>query len=223
MLKRYQQARQNLELALQFQQQLLDRIPIPVFYKNEQGVYLGCNKSYEKFMGLERNAIVGHRVFDISPGTLARIYQEQDSRLLASPGEQIYECAVENPAQEKRHVIFHKATFEDPTGEVGGIVGGILDITELKQAEMESSLVIAELHKALDNVKLLSRLLPICASCKKIRDDKGYWNQLEAYLNRHANLTFTHGLCPDCGRKYFPGIGDTQPDNNAPQSGILFH
>jgi len=59
-----------------------------------------------------------------------------------------------------------------------------------------------ELQKALENVKLLSGLLPICAWCKKIRDDQGYWNAIEHYIGQHSEAEFTHGICPDCRRKY---------------------
>jgi DNA-binding response OmpR family regulator len=62
----------------------------------------------------------------------------------------------------------------------------------------------AELEAALAKVKLLSGLLPICASCKKIRDDKGYWNQVESYVQEHSEATFTHGLCPDCIKILYP-------------------
>jgi hypothetical protein len=55
-------------------------------------------------------------------------------------------------------------------------------------------------------VKSLSGLLPICASCKKIRDDKGYWSQVESYIQKHSDATFTHGICPDCVKKLYPDL-----------------
>lgn len=68
----------------------------------------------------------------------------------------------------------------------------------------EQARLLSELQKALANVKKLSGLVPICSSCKKIRDDKGYWNQLEAYLQENLNLEFTHGICPECAAKLYP-------------------
>jgi len=62
------------------------------------------------------------------------------------------------------------------------------------------------LRKALDEVKTLGSLLPICASCKKIRDDKGYWNQLEGYIQEHTDTAFSHGICPDCAKKLYPDL-----------------
>jgi C4-dicarboxylate-specific signal transduction histidine kinase len=63
----------------------------------------------------------------------------------------------------------------------------------------------AELQQAIDRVKILRGLLPICSSCKKIRDDQGYWTQLETYIHQHSEADFTHGLCPDCAERLFRG------------------
>jgi PAS domain S-box-containing protein len=75
-----------------------------------------------------------------------------------------------------------------------------------QQAEAERERLIGELQDTLTHVKTLHGLLPICASCKKIRDDKGYWNQIEAYVEKHTEALFSHGLCPDCGEKLYPKV-----------------
>ena len=75
-----------------------------------------------------------------------------------------------------------------------------------QRAEAERERLIAELQEALANVKTLSGLIPICASCKKIRDDQGYWTQLETYLKQHSTAEFSHGLCLDCMRKLYPDL-----------------
>ena len=80
----------------------------------------------------------------------------------------------------------------------------VRDITERKQSEESLWEVRDELLGALDKVKTLSGLLPICSHCKKIRDDKGHWNQIEAYLRDHSEANFSHGLCPDCAKKLYP-------------------
>ena len=80
------------------------------------------------------------------------------------------------------------------------------EITERTQAEEQRERLVHELKDALANVKQLRGFLPICASCKKIRDDKGYWNQIEAYISAHSEAEFSHGLCPDCAAKYYDDI-----------------
>jgi PAS domain-containing protein len=82
------------------------------------------------------------------------------------------------------------------------------EITRRKQAEAARQRVIEELQDALQKVKTLSGMLPICACCKKIRDDKGYWNNVESYLQHHTDARFSHGLCPECIRKNYPDMAD---------------
>lgn len=76
--------------------------------------------------------------------------------------------------------------------------------TERRKAEEEKEKIIVQLQEALARVKVLSGLLPICASCKKIRDDDGYWYQVEVYLKDHSEAEFSHGLCPDCLKELYP-------------------
>jgi two-component system cell cycle sensor histidine kinase/response regulator CckA len=82
---------------------------------------------------------------------------------------------------------------------------GLIDyIAVLKQAEEERERLIRELQDALANIKTLKGLLPICYSCKQIRDDKGYWNQIDTYVREHTEAEFTHGICPACAKKLYP-------------------
>lgn len=75
---------------------------------------------------------------------------------------------------------------------------------ELKRYAEERERLIEELNEALAKVKLLSGFLPICSSCKKIRDDSGYWNSIEKYIIEHSEATFTHGICPECMKALYP-------------------
>lgn len=80
------------------------------------------------------------------------------------------------------------------------------EIERRKAAERERDRTIGELQQALSEVKTLRGFLPICAQCKSIRDDKGYWNQIESYIRDHSDVDFTHSICPDCAKKLYPGI-----------------
>jgi len=80
----------------------------------------------------------------------------------------------------------------------------VLHEREIQKYNEEREKLILELQDALAKVKTLSGMLPICASCKKIRDDKGYWKQIEAYISEHSEALFTHGICPECTRKLYP-------------------
>jgi two-component system cell cycle response regulator len=80
------------------------------------------------------------------------------------------------------------------------------EIAERKKAEREKESLIRQLRQALVEVKKLSGLLPICASCKRIRDDKGYWQQIEGYIRDHSEADFSHGICPECAKRLYPDI-----------------
>ncbi|KAF1081219.1 MAG: hypothetical protein GQF41_2487 [Candidatus Rifleibacterium amylolyticum] len=82
--------------------------------------------------------------------------------------------------------------------------GFITDITESKNLEVENQKIIADLQQALGEIKVLRGIIPICSSCKKIRDDKGLWNQVEQYLKEHTDSEFSHGICPECAAKIYP-------------------
>ena len=84
-----------------------------------------------------------------------------------------------------------------------GFAGISRDITGQKHLEEQRDRYVRELQEALEKVTTLSGLLPICAGCKKIRNDQGYWQQVEGYIMEHSSARFTHGLCPDCIQKMY--------------------
>ena len=107
--------------------------------------------------------------------------------------------------------------LQDANGKIVRFIGIVLDITERKQAEEifqkaaeEREKLIQELQSALENVKTLQGLIPICANCKKIRDDDGFWQQVEGYIQKHSDIKFTHGICPDCMAKLYPNFVNSQ-------------
>jgi DNA repair exonuclease SbcCD ATPase subunit len=81
-----------------------------------------------------------------------------------------------------------------------------IEIENPKKAEAEKERVIDLLQEALAKVKQLSGFIPICAACKKIRDDKGFWQQIEQYIREHSEAEFTHSICPDCAKKLYPEL-----------------
>jgi PAS domain S-box-containing protein len=80
------------------------------------------------------------------------------------------------------------------------------DVTERNRLAREREELISELQTALEEIRTLRGIIPICCVCKKVRDDKGYWEQVDAYLSRHTNARFSHGICPDCISERYPGL-----------------
>ena len=128
-------AEEALQEQLLFLQQLLDAIPVPVFYKDRQGVFRGCNVGYEKFVGLSKEQVVGRTVFGVAPRDLANVYHQADQELFNQPGVQVYETSFLHADGDRHDIIFNKATYVGTDGCVVGLVGVILDITDRKQIE----------------------------------------------------------------------------------------
>jgi PAS domain S-box-containing protein len=99
-----------------------------------------------------------------------------------------------------RWIFDRGVPFNDADGQFAGYIGSCIDVTDRVEAQ-------AALRKAQDaELKMLRGLLPICANCKNIRDDKGYWRTVESYVKEHSEAEFTHGICPQCVKTLYPGL-----------------
>ncbi len=134
-IKKLKQSEAVLREKSDFLNTLLETISIPVFYKDAQGRYTGCNRALEEFIGRSRTEIIGKTVYDMAPEHIADKYYQKDTELFEQPGTQHYEWKVSRHDGDLRDVIFEKATITDAADTVIGLVGVISDITERKQAE----------------------------------------------------------------------------------------
>lgn len=135
-----------------FLNSLLSAIPLPVFYKDIEGRYLGVNQAFERFHQKSSEAFIGKTVYDSAPKELADIYFKHDRELMESGGSEIYESQIKIVDGTMRDVVFHKASFKDASGKVSGLIGGILDITERKRAEEHAKGLANLLRLITDNV-----------------------------------------------------------------------
>ncbi len=105
-----------------------------------------------------------------------------------------------------------------PWGKKDIILASFRDATDRIRAEAERERLIFELQEALDRIRTLKGLIPICVSCKKIRNDGGYWERVEDYIREHSDVEFSHGICPDCARKLYPqqAQGEGRTDQDCP-------
>ncbi len=170
--------------------------------------------SIRKTLGYSQEEVVGRKPGDImTPESTERaltvLDQEvkRDQQIGIDPDRAV-EYEAEHYHRNGSLVWFAiVASFiRDDNGKIIGLYGVARNITEQKLAAAEREKLIDDLKQALSEVKTLSGLLPICSNCKKIRDDKGYWNQLEGYISEHSEALFSHSICPDCATKLYPHI-----------------
>lgn len=152
------------------------------------------------FMNRAAENILGQSVSEL----VGRTFWEQFPNLDASVEQRLRQLMLERVAGSCE-------TYYEPWGRWfafrvhpfrGGVSMLFADITEQKNSQSERERLIEELQAALSNIRTLRGLIPICAWCKKIRNDSGYWEQLELYLKEHSEANFTHGMCPDCVKQY---------------------
>ena len=151
-------AKNALHEKMIFLDTLLNSLPLPVFYKDNRGRYLGFNKAYEEFIGKSRDQLLGKNVFDIAPRELAEIYHAKDLELLRDKGTQVYEAQIKDMLGVIHDVVFHKATFLDSDGCTLGLIGAIFDITERKhmdETQRESQQLLTDIFDFLPDATLV--------------------------------------------------------------------
>ena len=131
-----------------------------------------------------------------------------------APEDQTHEIPM--PGTEDRRLELAVSSLRDPMGRSGGVLIVLQDVTARHRMEQEREKLIGELTKALADVRTLQGLLPICASCGKIRNDRGYWENIEHYLAAHTGAQFTHGLCEECIHMLYPELDEPPPSADAP-------
>ncbi len=134
---------------LAFIEDLMATVPTPIFYKDVEGQYIGCNRAFTEFTGLTVDDMRGKTVEEVWPGDNAAVYHQMDMELLRKPETQTYEYTVVDKIGTRRDVIFNKDVFRDEKGEVAGLVGAFLDITERKRIEMELQQALNEKEELL--------------------------------------------------------------------------
>jgi PAS domain S-box-containing protein len=118
-----------------FHQRIIDALPIPIFYRDLNGIYQMCNKAHERFTGRQKNDIIGKSIHDIHSKETADLYLNQDKELIKNLGEQIYETQIKDRNGNRYNAILNKGVIRDSSNNIIGIVGSINDITELKKTE----------------------------------------------------------------------------------------
>jgi PAS domain S-box-containing protein len=190
-------------------QNIIEGTSDAVYVKDRNGRYLLFNTAASRISGKKSEDIIGKDDSALFPPEEARMIMEGDRRVMEAGKTMTYEEDLSH-AGERHIYLSTKGPLFDDRGAVIGLFGIARDITARKEAEKERERLIRELNETLAKVKSLSGLLPICASCKKVRDDKGYWNQIEAYISDHSEAEFSHGLCPACAQKLYEELDRIQ-------------
>lgn len=172
-----------------FLRMLTDHLPGMVGYWTDELRCGFANCSYLEWFGKTPEEMRGIQIRDLMGEEL--FHKNEPYMRAALRGEaQSFERTLTKPDGSIGHTWAHYVPDIDQAGTVRGFFVLVSDVTELK--------------RAMEEIKVLQGIIPICAGCKKIRDDQGYWNQLEAYISEHSDAVFSHGLCPSCCKELYP-------------------
>jgi len=164
-----------------------------------------ANKIIESQLGKDRKKIIGNFCYSAYTGRDRPCPNCPTEKSLKS-GKTEFSVICEKDVKGIKGITYwhdYAVPIKDNSGEITHFIQFSRDITVLKKAEADLLAEKRKLETALSEVKTLSGLLPICASCKKIRDDKGYWRQIESYIQRYSDAEFSHGMCPECTEKLY--------------------
>ncbi|MCJ7813238.1 PAS domain S-box protein [bacterium] len=166
----------------------------------ENGTILEANQTVESILGYESKTLPGKR-FSILLSSDSRSSREDIMKKITVYGNVF--------VQEFRRADGSPCTMDltvtmIPWKDNSAILVTIRDATERIRAEQEREKLIRELQEAMEKIKTLKGLVPICMHCKNIRDDEGFWQKVEIYVQEHSDAQFSHGICPSCLKKYYP-------------------
>ncbi len=206
----------QLEREERFLRTLMDTIPDHIYFKDRHSRFIRINKAMAEWFALnDPSEAVGRTDRDFFTREHAdKAFDDERSILLN--GEAVIGVVEKEtwPTGGETWVSTTKVPVRDERGEVSGTCGISRDITRHKRLEDEREALVVELQAALDRIHTLHGLIPICTVCKRIRDDKGYWRQVESYVSENAKVTFSHCLCEECSRRLYPQFTGNDKDES---------
>jgi len=179
---------------------------IPLCITNRDFEIVQANSAYYDIFGRAAQSHNRLKCFESRPSDDCHHENCPLTRIIRGETEVVNDMIKHDINGQEKTFIVTARPFFNAQEEIIGIVESFQDITERKLAEEAKEELIKGLQNAFEEVNLLSGLLPICASCKNIRDDKGYWNKIESYISDHAKVEFSHSICPDCAKKLYPDL-----------------
>jgi PAS domain S-box-containing protein len=202
---------------------IVDSAEEAIIGQSMEGSITTWNAGAARLYGYSAAEALGQPALMIVPPALEQEAKGLLQKLQRAEGVDQLETARVRKDGAVVHISLTMSAIRDGEGRIIGASSIAYDITERKKIEAERLELIAHLNETLSKVKTLSGLLPICASCKKIRDDQGYWQKLETFVREHSEAEFSHSICPDCMKTLYPEFAPAvAPDAGAPEGRGLY-
>lgn len=177
-----------------------------VLSRMSDGAIFEVNRGFERITGFSPDEVIGRTTVELNLWAGPKDREEVMTQLAENRSISGVEYTFRKKSGETLTCLFSAAILR-VNGEMC-VLSSVNDISERKRIEGERERLVSERERALATVKILSGLMPICSVCKKVRDDRGYWNQIESYIQTHSQAEFSHGICPDCRKSHYPEFED---------------
>ena len=204
-----------MEPNLDFYKAIFESIGNSVIIVDENSKIIMMNELTEKYFGYSREELIGQKIEKLIPAR----YRIKHKRLR----QEYSKSPVHRPMGNGRELLAMKKNGSELPVEIGlnpvhteqGLffIATLVDISKRRILEEERDELFLELKTALDNVKTLKGMLPVCMNCKNVRDDKGYWEKVDEYIVKNSDATITHALCPHCAEELYPDFYHKKADN----------
>jgi len=175
-----------------------------IYSHDRNGNFIYLSPSVVNVLGYSQDEFMGHYTEYMTDSPINKDVEEYTNAGLRGEKQEPYEAEFWHKNGSRVHLRVTEVPLLDDNGNVLGIEGIVQDITELKRAEADRENAIRKLEQALAEIKTLRGILPLCSFCKKIRDDKGYWERVDVYINKHSEADISHSVCPECMKKHYP-------------------
>ena len=202
-IARRKETEQSLKASEQKYRLLFEHSRDAIIISTSDGTYVDVNPAYERLLGYPRDELMRMNALETWLDREERKAWKKEMEQYGYVAD--FQCGLRRKDGRKISALKTSSQRLDSDGRL--IYQTICrDITKHKHSEAEKERLISDLQKALAEVRALSGMLPICASCKRIRDDEGYWQQIELYISAHSEAVFSHGVCPECAQRLYPEL-----------------
>lgn len=203
----------SVEEALEYAQDIVDTVREPLLVLDAKLRVLSANRSFYRVFRVSPGETEGWLVYELGnyQWDIPQLRELLEEILPQNTNFEDFEVEHKFNVIGRRVMLLNARRLYNQTNKTQMILLAIEDITERKRIEKALIQEKEKLQEALNEVKKLSGLLPICSACKKIRDDKGYWSQIESYISDHSEALFNHSICPKCAKKLYPDLDINDP------------
>ncbi len=204
-------ARTRAETTSQSFAEIVEASDDAIYSIKPDGTVASWNQAAERIYGFRAGEIIGRNVSILYPDEHTNELIETMERIRHGEHLGRFETVRVRKSGRQIPISVSISPITNAEDEITGAAVIAHDISWRKQKEFERTKLIEDLTEALSHAKMLAGLLPICAHCKRIRDEQGDWQQIEAYISRHSGVEFTHGICPSCYKQATAEIGRHEP------------